>query len=325
MPKYSNIQAVPLSLQVFLATDHYDHNPDPKTISATALIKPLRQLVLNSRVDQEEAAVDLTQMVASRVGTAIHDGIERAWANNYKEALKTLGYPNTVINRIVINKPIEEIIDGDIPIYFEQRIEREVNGYKVSGKFDFVCEGMVEDFKTTSTYTSMNNTNDEKYRLQGSIYRWLNPKMITSDQMAIQFIFTDWSAAKARTDPKYPQARIQRKYFDLMSLSETEQYIKHKIGLIDQYWFAHESSLPDCSDEDLWRTEPVFKYYKNPEKLARSTKNFDSKQAAYTHLAQEGTGIVLEKPGSVTACRYCSGFSLCTQKDRLVANGELQL
>ncbi len=325
MPKYSNVQAVPLSMQVFLATDHYDYNSNVNYISATSLIKPLRQLILGSRVNIEEAAVDITQMVASRVGTAIHDGIERAWSGNYKKAMTDLGYPESVINRIVINKPVDQITDGDIPIYFEQRLEKPINGYTVTGKFDFICEGTVEDFKTTSVYTYINSRSDDKYVLQGSIYRWLDPKLITSDQMAIQYIFTDWSAAKAKSDPKYPQLRTVRKAFELMPIQQAEKFIVDKLALIEKYKDADESEIPECTNEDLWRSEPVFKYYKNPEKLSRSTKNFDDKQSAYLYAAQQGVGIVLEKPGEVTACKYCSGFSLCTQKDRLYAAGELTL
>ena len=322
MSKYSNIQSVPLSLQVFLAYDSYEYNNDKKTFSVTSLIKPTRQVILSSRLNHEDSMIDLSQMIASRIGTAIHDGIENSWSK-YKESMKLLGYPQKVIDRIVINKPIDQVTEEDFPIYFEQRTERKVGNYTISGKFDFVENGMVEDFKTTSTYTAMSNNNDEKYRLQLSIYRWLNPKMITDDRGAIQFIFTDWSAVKAQSDPKYPQSRIHRKYFDLMPLIEVNNYIVKKLRDIEFYFSADESCIPDCSDTDLWRSDPVFKYYKDPTKTLRSTKNFDNKQDAYTHLAIMKVGTVIEKPGSVTSCRYCSAFSLCTQKDRLIASGEL--
>lgn len=322
MTKYSNIQEVPLSLQVFLANDNYEYNSDPNTISATSIIKPLRQLILSSRVNQEDGFVDLIQLVASRVGTAIHDGIENSWTN-YKQAMAILGYPQNIIDRVAINKPIDEVTENDFPIYFEQRIERQIGNYKISGKFDFVENGTVEDFKTTSVWTAINGNNDEKYKLQLSIYRWLNPKMITSDRGAIQFIFTDWSAIKAKTDPKYPSSRIQRKYFDLYSINEITAYITKKLRDFDYYKNMEENQIPECSDEDLWRSEPVYKYYKDPNKTARSTKNFENKQDAYSHLASIGIGTVIEKPGTVTSCRYCPAFSICTQKDKLIATGEL--
>ena len=75
--KYTNVSNVPLSLAVVLASDNYDYSDDPNTLSATALIIPLRQLVLSNRVDVEDAAADLIGMLQSRMGSAIHDAIER--------------------------------------------------------------------------------------------------------------------------------------------------------------------------------------------------------------------------------------------------------
>lgn len=326
MAQYGNVSAVPLSLAVFLATDTYDHDDDPNTISATSLLKPIRQIVLSARVPQEDAVVDLIQMVASRMGTAIHDAIERSWTENHNTALEALGYPKRVIEKIRINPSKEELTDDCIPIYLEQRAYKKVGRFLVSGKFDFVGEGRVEDFKTTSTFTAINNTNDEKYIQQGSIYRWLNPDIITKDEMAIQFIFTDWSKAKAMQDPNYPQNRIQQRVFMLKSVNETQVFVERKLAQIEQYWDADENELPRCTDEELWRSEPVFKYYKNPASTKRSTKNFDNQQDAMLRYIEDGSvGLVKEVPGQVTACKYCPAFSICSQKDELIAAGDLIL
>lgn len=327
MPNYSNVSSVPLSLGVFLATDSYDHNPDNNVISVTTLLKPLRQIILGSRVPPEEASVDLVQMMASRMGSAIHDGIERSWVHNYKTAMQSLGLPQRVIEKVRINPMgADRKVDGIIPIYLEQRVQKQVGKYAVSGKFDFVGDGRVEDFKTTSTYTAMHGTNDDKHAMQGSLYRWLNPDIITKDEMAIQFIFTDWSKAKAMQDPKYPQSRIQQRIHKLKSVNEMDAFVHRKLAQIEQHWKSPEEVLPLCTDEDLWRSEPVFKYYKNPDKTARSTKNFDTKQEAMVRMAEDGgKGVVLEKPGQVTACKYCNAFSLCSQKDTLIAQGDLVL
>ena len=322
MSKYANTSAVPLSLAVFLATDNYDH--DTNTISATALIKPLRQIVLSARVPANDAVVDLIQMVPSRMGSAIHDAIETSWKQNYATALKDLGYPQKIIDQVRINPKPEELGDNIIPIYLEQRAQKQVGKYLVSGKFDFIGDGRVEDFKSTSVYTAMRGSSDDKYILQGSIYRWLNPQLVTKDEMAIQFIFTDWSKAKAMQDPKYPQQRIQQKLLSLKSIPETDAFVKRKLAQIDENWDKPEDEIPLCSDEDLWRSEPVFKYYKNPQKTGRATKNFDTRQEAYIKLAEDGNvGIVKEQPGQVTACKYCSAFSICSQKDALIAQGDL--
>lgn len=326
MSKYANTSSVPLSLAIFLATDTYDHNSDSNTISATSLIKPVRQLVLSARVPEYMTPVDLVNMVPSRMGSAIHDAIERSWKDNYKPAMEALGYPKRVIEKIRINPKPEELTDGLIPVYMEQRAHKKVGKFTISGKYDFIGDGRVEDFKSTSTYTAMNNTNDEKYIWQGSIYRWLNPVIITKDEMAIQFIFTDWSKAKAMQDPKYPQQRIQQRLLPLKSLQETDAFVNRKLNQIEQYWDAKEEDLPLCTDADLWRSEPVFKYYKNPEKRARSTKNFDNRHDAQLRYIEDGSvGVVVEQPGQVTACKYCPAFAVCSQKDALIASGDLVL
>ena len=325
-PRYFNVSEVPLSLAVFLANDTYDHSEDPQTISATTLIKPVRQVVLSSRIPPEQDLADLTQMVASRMGSAIHDGIERAWKQNYKSSLTALGYPQKIVERIAINPKPEEVTEDTIPVYLEQRKSKKLGNWTISGKYDFIGEGQVEDFKTTSVFTYLNGSNDENYIWQGSIYRWINPELITKNQMAVRFLFTDWQAVKARTDPNYPPYRFHSKVYTLKSLQETETFIRDKLSLLEKYWNAPEAEIPYCTDEDLWRREPVWKYYKNPQKMSRSTKNFSSKQEAYIRLSQDGNvGVVIEQPGVVTACKYCKAFPVCTQKDALIASGDLTL
>ena len=50
--RYANVSEVPLALAVFLASDYYDYDTVPNTISATTLLKPLRQIVLPPRILQ---------------------------------------------------------------------------------------------------------------------------------------------------------------------------------------------------------------------------------------------------------------------------------
>lgn len=330
--RYINTSAVPLSMAVFLATDNYDH--DSNTISATAIIKPLRQLILGGRVPQELSLPDLVSMVASRVGSAIHDGIERSWLTNHKIAMEALGYPDKIIELVQINPTKEERVANPdmIPVYLEQRATKQVGKYLVSGKFDFVGQGRLEDFKTTSTYSAMSGSNDDKYILQGSIYRWLNPDIITEDEMSIQFIFTDWSAMQARSNTNYPQQRIMERKLKLLSVAETDRYVRQKLMDFDDLVDRYENLLPLCSDEELWRSEPQYKWYKNHTMetvatAAKSTKNFEDELSARTHMMTvgKGQGVVIVKPGQVSACKYCPGFSICTQKDALIACGDLVL
>jgi hypothetical protein len=320
--KYLNSSSIPLSVAVFLANDNYDH--EENVISATSFLKATRQLILSGRVPEEERLAEIDGLVKSRMGSAIHDSIERAWVDNYQQSMRHLGYPERVISKVIVNPLPGELKPDDIPVYLEQRAYRDVLGYRVSGKYDFVAEGRVEDFKSTSVNTYINGNKDEDYQLQGSIYRWLNPDIITQSEMAVQFIFTDWMAARARTDSNYPPRQTIQKLIPLLSVEETDAFVRRKLTELEKYKDSPEKELPLCSDKQLWRSKPKYKYYKNPEKTTRSTKNFDTKQDAYTRLAADGgKGLVKEVPGQVIACKYCDAYPICTQKDDLIAEGSL--
>lgn len=317
---YTNNHNIPLPLAVFLATDHYDY--EPNTISTTALLRPLRQLVLGQRLQAKDNVVDIADMVSSRMGTAIHTAIELAWQNPTR-ALKLLGYDDKTIQRIKINP--SQVNKNDIAVYMEKRSYKELLGFKISGKFDFVAEGKVQDFKSTSVYNYLNQSNAEKYILQGSIYRWLNPDIIHKDELVIHYIFTDWSKAESLRNPNYPQARVLSQKYPLLSLEQTQRYIEDKLSDILAYQDSPETDIPFCTDEELWRKPTVYKYYKNPDSI-KSTKNFDNQTDAYARYNDDGcVGIVKEIKGQVSACKYCPAFMLCSQKDTLIANGDLVL
>lgn len=314
---YTNNHNIPLALAVFLATNDYDkHN----SISATTLLKPIKQIILSQRV--QDNLIDISSLVSARMGSAIHSAIENAWKEP-KQALQALGYSDSIIDRIVINPSLNELTESSIPIYIEQRVYKDLNGFKVSGKYDFVAEGKVQDFKSTSVYNYLNQSNVEKYQLQGSIYRWLAPDIITKDVMNIHYIFTDWSKVESIKNKDYPNNRVLTQSIPLLSLSETENYISNKLNQIRLYSQANEEDIPECSDIDLWRKPTVYKYYKNPNS-SRSTKNYDNSSDAYNHFVKDGSiGLVKEVKGQVTACKYCPAFSICKQKDRYINDGSL--
>lgn len=323
--RYANVGEVPLALAVFLATDNYDYDSDPNTISATTLLKPVRQIILPGRIAPGEALPNLADMMNSRIGSAIHDAIERSWLNNHVQALQALGLPQHVVKRVKVNPSEADLKDGNIPVYLEQRHHKQVGKWLVSGKYDFVYEGQVQDFKTTSVFTYKNQSNRTKWALQGSLYRWLKPEQITQDSMAIHYIFTDWKAAMAKADPNYPTKRFYTQTYELTSIANTDQFVRRKLAELDQYAQADEQDIPYCDDEDLWRSDPIFKYYKNGDVTAkRSTKNFPTRQEALIHMSTNGNvGAIKEVPGQVVACKYCPAFAACSQKDQLIASGDL--
>jgi hypothetical protein len=319
----TNNTQIPLALAVWLATDEYNYVSDPKQISVTSLLKPIKSIVLSMQ-EGVSKSTDIADLVASKLGTAIHSSVEYAWLNpKLPEVLKSLGYPDKLVNSIRINPTSQELVDGIVPVYLEQRVNKEIEGFTVSGQFDMVIDGSLFDIKSTGTFNYINQSNSQKYIQQASIYRWLNPTIVTNDTFSILYCFTDWSSVKAKQETDYPKSRLLQQKFQLMSIQETEQFIKDKVRQINKYVAApHE--LPDCTPEELWMKPSVFKYYKNPDKMDRSTKNFDTYWEANQRMTEDGSvGKVVEVKGEAVFCKYCAACGSCSQAAKLIQEGRL--
>ncbi len=327
---YTNKHKISLALAAFLMYDDYDHDPRPNAISATTLLKPIRQLVLIQQNKQLKKTVDISEFAASSMGSALHDRCERAWTNldNISKALTALGAPADAINMVKINPT--KVNEGEISVYVEQRTEKELLGYIIPGKFDLILDGNLNDFKSTSVWGYIYDSNAENYTIQGSIYRWLNPDKVTNpNYININFIFTDWSKARARQDPRtYPQQRVITKQYPLWSIPATEEWITHRIKQYIDHANLPQAQLPRCTDKELWASETVHKYYKNPANTKRATKNFKEHeyQEALDRQASDGNvGIVKTIKGEVKACQYCPVVEVCDQAKELIQTGRLTL
>lgn len=320
--KITNNSDLPLPILLWAVNDSYDYVEDPKYISVTTLLKPVRQIILSRRINQNELSVDAEDYLAASMGTAIHDSIEKAWTQNHEKNLQKLGFNETYINKFKVNPKPEEVKEGDIPVYLEHRSVKEFKGWKIGGKFDFVLNGLLHDNKSTTTMKWTKGSSDNDYRIQGSLYRWLNQDIITEDYIRINFIFTDWSKANALKDPSYPQHRAMYRDIPLMSIQETEAWLMQKLSVLDKYMEADEKDIPLCPEDMLWRTPTKFKFYSNPQ-AQRATKVFDNQWDAYRYqqIEKNGQGIIKTFVGEARRCRYCNACSLCSQFTKEFPNG----
>ncbi len=323
--KYTNKNNVSMPLAVWLMHDDYDYDKRENVISATSLLKPLRALILSHQNKGLDKTVDIMDLVSSRMGSAIHAIAEKAWSSrgNITKALQALQVSN-LDEKLVINP--DKVEEGQIPVYVEQRHEKEINDYIISGKYDLVVDGTVSDYKSTSVWSYIFDSNALKYTQQASIYKWLAPDRITDNAVHIQYIFTDWSASQAARDSSYPQTRVITKEYPIWSVEQTQHFISEKLDLLTNYLDSPQTELPQCDKEDLWESDTVYKYYKNPAKMARATKNFDSLDEANVRLATDGgVGTVVTVRGEVKACRYCEVSDICDQAQNLIQQGRLVL
>ncbi len=325
----TNNHGISLPLAVWLLYDNYDYNNTERYISATTLLKSTKQIILGKRIPAAEREMDVSDFIAARLGHAIHDSVEKAWTVNGRKAMMQLGYPEHISNNIIVNPTKEQLAANPelIPVWMEQRATKEVviddKTWLVGGKFDIVIQGRLFDSKSTSVYSYIMGDKDRDYAYQGGIYRWLNPELITEDHVYIQFIFTDWQRAEAKRRDNYPKQRLLEHPVLMPSIEETQDFVVNKIKELARLWNSPEEHIPPCTDKELWRSDPSYKYYSDPEKAkdpsARSSKNFDSLSDANAHLLDKGKGIVITKLGEPKACEYCPAFNICKQKDAYFA------
>lgn len=327
---FTNTKNIPLALAVWLLHDEYDYVDKENYFSATGLMKPIRHIIIPPRLNNSslvDRTIDLDDLIARALGNSVHHSIEKAWLHNRAKALSLLGYPESVIERVLLNPTPEELkaVEDPIPVYLEQRAFREITvdgvTYTIGGKYDMVTEGYVNDTKSTSAWGWMFGTRDEEHQLQGSIYRWIDEAqdhpVITEDFMQVNYIFTDWQKAMARSKEDYPDSRLKEKKINLLTSQQTEDFIREKIAYVRKHINTPESELPFCTDEELWRSDPVYKYYADPNKTSgRSTRNFKDAVEAAKFKAEKGKGVVITVPGEVKRCSYCDAFDGCTQKDK---------
>lgn len=324
MKRITNNHGVDLPIAVWLLTQGYysgaDIAPEGELISVTTLMKPTRQLILERQVDYDQEEMDVSELYSSRMGHGIHDSIERAWTEgNWQQAMRRLHYPQSVIDQIKINPDPESLGEDDIPIYLEQRRFKEIGGIVLTGQLDFSINGAYRDTKTTSVWSYLSDDKDKDYILQGSMYRYIMPEIITKPQMRIEFIFTDWSRALSKSVPNYPAIKGAHKEYPLMSMEDTEQWILEKIDHIKKNakHTKNQDKLVRCTDKELWKSDDVYSYYAKPETAkagGRPQKKFKSRTEAEQHRAEKGKGVVVVTPGEPKRCEYCPAFSVCEQR-----------
>lgn len=343
MGKLVHAPELPVSLAVWLSYDEYDYIDEKNYISVTNLLKPTKQAVLSHRAQQhpifKDKAIDVMSFFASRVGTAIHNSVEKAWDANPKALLKKLGYPDKVAEDIIIfneqtGLPDAEKLqalraEGKIIVAQEVRMFRKFGEYVIGGKIDFVFDGAPEDFKSVKTWAYGDEVKAKKEVMQISMYRWLNPDLITSDTGKISQIFVDWIKGRSK-NPGYPPLPIVSTVHPLHSSSEVEAYIGSKIAELERCVGLEEKDLPPCTAEDLWKKPNKYKYYAKEEQAnkpgARATKNFDAYYDAESFRREKGgKGVIKMVEGKVGACNYCSGFELCQQKNEYLEKGILEI
>ena len=293
--KYTNKFNFPEYVVEWLSSDFYDY--DENTLSATTLMQPARMHALKKK-HYDQLEIDVSDVIASRYGTAIHDSVEKV---NLKGCIQ------------------------------EQRLRKGVMNKIITGKFDILREiddnrHELIDIKSTSVWSFIYGSNKKEHVKQLSIYRWLanNNDYTVVQKAKIWMVFTDWSAAKAKADPKYPQTRIEIKEVDLWSEEETLKYMGLRIKLFNTVAQLDEKDMPLCTEEELWADKEKWAIMKEGNK--RAFKVFEVKDEAWeTHAKMDNEKYnVVHRPGGVKRCKYCLVRKFCSQYKQLVESKRIE-
>ena len=326
---FKNDSNIPITLAVWLAAEgDYDLTFHPDIYSVTDLLKPIKSLILTRQIKAQQLpteSVDLADFAASKLGTAVHTAVELAWKTKAQTALSALGWPQKQIDRVRINPSMD--MDPENPnyinVFIEKRTTIKVGDKFISGKFDFVVDGTVRDVKTTKTYTWINGSNNHKFMMQGSLYRWLNPDIIKSDYMCIDYAFTDWTPLQAQANKDYPPQRLLEKKLELLPIEVTNDFVLEKLAEIADLEHRPQDQMPACTPEELWQDPAKFAFYRKATNK-KATKLYDTRMDAdAANSAIGNTGVVVERKAIPKFCTYCDASSICLQADAFRAEGLL--
>jgi hypothetical protein len=306
---YTNKRNLSLPVAVWLANDTYDK--DPSYISGSQLAQSDRQIVLGYRVNEQ--SVDLSSLVAARLGHAINDAIDNAWKSpGLMRRIVSAGF--NPLFEYEINPTI--LKPGKIPVYMQQRFNEEVNGRILSGAPDLIMNGRLTDYKSTSVFAWQKKETGD-YLWQLTTYRYLARELISDDTATIQFILKDWSELRASKDPEYPQTPCPVMLVRVGSPAECLARITARIERLKALMLLDQSELPTCSDDELWLDPPKFAYYKDAfaDGKGRATRVFDTEAEAIQFMGTKlGAGKIITRKGEPKACNYCEAATICSQR-----------
>jgi len=284
---YTNKFNFPDYVVEWLKLDEYDY--EEGTFSATTLLQPPRVYALKKK-HYDELEMDVSDLIASRYGNAIHDSIEKAGLANCLQERRL---------RAIVD---EKIITGKFDIMKKRG----------DGKYQLV------DVKSTSVWTYIFNSKEEDYIKQLSIYRFLGHMngLNVVKEAEVFMIFTDWSPSKARKDSEYPQSRIQIVHLALWDIEKTRKFIAERVRLLDEASEMEESDMPECTEKELWAQKSLYDLKRN----GRVVATYKKKPAKML----EGSSLELaERKGEVKRCSYCNARPFCSQYKKLKEEGRV--
>ena len=254
-------------------------------LSVTQLINSPKIVALSKKFE-DELEQDVSEMVWSLFGSAVHSVLEHGKDDNHR---------------------------------VEERLHAEIDGYKISGAIDLQIVGesgiQIRDYKTVSVWAVMNEKIEWEQQL--NIYAWLVEKVKGEpvSDLGIVAIIRDWSRRDAGIKEGYPEAPIKEIPIRLWTFEEREAFVSARVHAHAEAEFAIESDsdVPPCTPEEMWEKPTMWAVKKTGGVRAKSVH--ESEGEANAALEKAGNGYEIEmRPGSRTRCEsFCPVNHRCQQ------------
>lgn len=272
--RLTNKLNIPEAIVRAVANDSY--NAGNSDISVTSLINSPRLSALR-RSHGGEIVEDVADRIWSLFGQATHVVIERA-------------------------KSETDMV--------EKRLFTEVEGWKVSGQFDYWSHGALIDWKTTSVWSVIHGIKPEWENQLNLLDYLCNVNGIFVEKLQIIAIFKDWSKMKARTDKSYPQKHVAVIDIPKWSKEDQEQYLLDRVR-------AHQSArkeLPLCSPEERWERPSKWAVMKPNRKSAVRLVDTEQEAHEYAEWKELKDYYLVYRQGEPVKCKdYCPVAPHCEQ------------
>jgi len=303
--EFTNNHAVPYETGIFAAyhsTLYTGGKPREGKLSTTTVIGPLRKALYAIKYPDSNETQDVMNLLASAKGTAMHEGMTRALTAHNS------GY------------------------ICEDRVEREVAGWTISGEFDILTpDKQIKDLKFISNYNikKLNEDKDRlhneitieemyeqtptyfKYQAQLSIYKYLLNQPDTKPYGSILFMLNNGSdMGKYTVD--------QEVTFPLWPDEVTEEFLTNRVNKVKQH--LANNTLPLCTDAERGLIPAEYKLQRMSPTTGSMSTVRGSKFSDYNEFRKfvvksgRAGDVEVVQDARYTLCNYCSFNSICDQQ-----------
>lgn len=276
--KITNKQGLPLA---FVQMAQSDYAPTPKRYSATALLKGVREVILERR-HGDEIEQDVSDMIWALFGQAVHSILERQ-AEGATEIKETY-------------------------------VEMPVGDCKVSGRFDLydASAQTITDYKTCSVWKVIFGEYED-WQKQLLIYATImNYSGFPVKHGQIVAMMKDHSKRDAKIKPDYPTLPVKVIRFDFskVDFDQINAFISTRIGEICEAETLPDDELPICTAEERFNSGDKWAVMKKGRKTA--LRVLSSEEAAEEWAESNGGDFIERRPGEDKKCKdYCAACQFC--------------